>query len=226
MTLTVVVIVALVGSGLLAFVWSQQRRLIYFPSPGPLPSATIDPADRQGCRSRYRRRIAFGRMVFPCAKPRPCPCGGDIQRQCRLPVVARRPRGGTEPTRSVGAVVRLPGLRRQSRSPNRGGFGGRRSGRAGVAGGATGRRPEPDRVLRRIPGRGSRSRAGRAPTACGAGAAVAVHVAGRRRHAALPVAAGAAVADRSLPVDRTDRVGEGAGIGDRRGSRQCRARSR
>jgi len=39
-TLTVVVIVALVGSGLLAFVWSQQRRLIYFPSPGPLPSAT------------------------------------------------------------------------------------------------------------------------------------------------------------------------------------------
>ena len=40
MTLTVVVIVALVGSGLLALVWSQQRRLIYFPSPGPLPSAT------------------------------------------------------------------------------------------------------------------------------------------------------------------------------------------
>src|SRR6478672_7060130 len=39
-TLTVVVIVALVGSGLLALVWSQQRRLIYFPSPGPLPSAT------------------------------------------------------------------------------------------------------------------------------------------------------------------------------------------
>src|SRR6185295_925431 len=39
-TLTVVVIVALVGSSLLGFVWSQQRRLIYFPSPGPLPSAT------------------------------------------------------------------------------------------------------------------------------------------------------------------------------------------
>jgi fermentation-respiration switch protein FrsA (DUF1100 family) len=35
----VVVIVTLVASGLLALVWSQQRRLIYFPSPGPLPSA-------------------------------------------------------------------------------------------------------------------------------------------------------------------------------------------
>jgi uncharacterized protein len=39
-TLTVVVIVTLVASGLLALVWSQQRRLIYFPSQGPIPSAT------------------------------------------------------------------------------------------------------------------------------------------------------------------------------------------
>lgn len=38
--LTVVVaIVAIVASGLVALVWSQQRRLIYFPSPGPVPSA-------------------------------------------------------------------------------------------------------------------------------------------------------------------------------------------
>ena len=37
--LTVVVIVTLVASGLLALMWSQQRRLIYFPSPGPVPSA-------------------------------------------------------------------------------------------------------------------------------------------------------------------------------------------
>ncbi|MGZ5363153.1 MAG: alpha/beta hydrolase, partial [Mycobacterium sp.] len=35
----VVAIVALVASGLLALVWSQQRRLIYFPSPGPVPPA-------------------------------------------------------------------------------------------------------------------------------------------------------------------------------------------
>lgn len=35
----VVVIVTLVATGLLALVWSQQRRLIYFPSPGPVPAA-------------------------------------------------------------------------------------------------------------------------------------------------------------------------------------------
>jgi uncharacterized protein len=34
-----VAIVTLVASGLLAFVWSQQRRMIYFPSPGPVPPA-------------------------------------------------------------------------------------------------------------------------------------------------------------------------------------------
>ena len=46
MTLTVVVIVTLVASGF-ALVWSQQRRLIYFPSPGPVPSAaTISPTGR------------------------------------------------------------------------------------------------------------------------------------------------------------------------------------
>jgi fermentation-respiration switch protein FrsA (DUF1100 family) len=38
-TAVVVAIVTLVGSGLFALVWSQQRRLIYFPSPGPVPSA-------------------------------------------------------------------------------------------------------------------------------------------------------------------------------------------
>lgn len=35
----VVAIVALVASGLLALAWAQQRRLIYFPSPGPVPPA-------------------------------------------------------------------------------------------------------------------------------------------------------------------------------------------
>ena len=36
-----VVIVTLVASGLFAGLWSQQRRLIYFPSPGPVPSAEL-----------------------------------------------------------------------------------------------------------------------------------------------------------------------------------------
>jgi uncharacterized protein len=35
------VIVTLVASGLIALMWSQQRRLIYFPSPGPVQSATL-----------------------------------------------------------------------------------------------------------------------------------------------------------------------------------------
>jgi fermentation-respiration switch protein FrsA (DUF1100 family) len=37
--LSVVVTVVLVASGVFALMWSQQRRLIYFPSPGPVPSA-------------------------------------------------------------------------------------------------------------------------------------------------------------------------------------------
>ena len=35
----VLVIVSLVASGVLALLWSQQRRLIYFPTSGPLPPA-------------------------------------------------------------------------------------------------------------------------------------------------------------------------------------------
>ncbi len=45
--LTVVVTVVLVATGLLALIWSQQRRLTYFPSPGPVPSAaTVLPTGR------------------------------------------------------------------------------------------------------------------------------------------------------------------------------------
>lgn len=45
----VVAIVALVASGVITFIWSQQRRLIYFPSAGPVPSASsVLPAGRDG----------------------------------------------------------------------------------------------------------------------------------------------------------------------------------
>lgn len=45
--LPVVAIVALVASGVITFIWSQQRRLIYFPSAGPVPSASsVLPAGR------------------------------------------------------------------------------------------------------------------------------------------------------------------------------------
>ena len=40
-------IVTLVVSGLLGLLWSQQRRLIYFPSGGPVPpAATVLPGAR------------------------------------------------------------------------------------------------------------------------------------------------------------------------------------
>ena len=46
-TLIVIGIVTLVASGLLGLLWSQQRRLIYFPSAGPLPAAsTVLPGAR------------------------------------------------------------------------------------------------------------------------------------------------------------------------------------
>ncbi len=35
----IVTLVAVVSGGLLSLLWSQQRRLIYFPAPGPVPSA-------------------------------------------------------------------------------------------------------------------------------------------------------------------------------------------
>ncbi|ULE34163.1 alpha/beta hydrolase [Mycobacterium sp. IDR2000157661] len=38
-TVRVLVIVTLVASGLIGLLWSQQRRLVYFPSSDPLPSA-------------------------------------------------------------------------------------------------------------------------------------------------------------------------------------------
>ncbi|MGV0740873.1 alpha/beta hydrolase [Mycolicibacterium sp. XJ870] len=45
--LAVVVTVVLVTTGLLAALWSAQRRLIYFPSPGPVPpAATVLPGGR------------------------------------------------------------------------------------------------------------------------------------------------------------------------------------
>ena len=45
--MVVVAIVTLVASGLLGLLWSQQRRLIYFPSRGPVPpAATVLPGAR------------------------------------------------------------------------------------------------------------------------------------------------------------------------------------
>ncbi len=61
----VVAIVALVASGLLALVWSQQRRLIYFPSPGPVPAAATVLPNGQDVVLNTDDGIRLGAWYFP-----------------------------------------------------------------------------------------------------------------------------------------------------------------
>ncbi|MGV0793857.1 alpha/beta hydrolase [Mycolicibacterium sp. XJ1819] len=64
-TAVVVVIVTLVASGLLGLVWSQQRRLIYFPSPGPVPSAASALPDGRDVVLTTDDGIRLGAWYFP-----------------------------------------------------------------------------------------------------------------------------------------------------------------
>ena len=61
----VVAIVALVASGLLALVWSQQRRLIYFPSRGPVPPAAAVLPNGQDVVLETDDGIRLGAWYFP-----------------------------------------------------------------------------------------------------------------------------------------------------------------
>ncbi|WP_006244534.1 alpha/beta hydrolase [Mycolicibacterium tusciae] len=61
----VAAIVALVASGLLAFVWSQQRQLIYFPSPGPVPPAVAMLPNGQDLVLETDDGIRLGAWYFP-----------------------------------------------------------------------------------------------------------------------------------------------------------------
>jgi fermentation-respiration switch protein FrsA (DUF1100 family) len=63
--LTVVVILTLVASGLIALMWSQQRRLIYFPSPGPVPSAAAVLANGIDVEFETADGIALNAWYFP-----------------------------------------------------------------------------------------------------------------------------------------------------------------
>jgi uncharacterized protein len=62
---TVVVIVTLVTSGLLGLMWSQQRRLIYFPSPGPVPPAAAASPTAQDVVLETEDGIRLGAWYFP-----------------------------------------------------------------------------------------------------------------------------------------------------------------
>ncbi len=91
----VVVIVTLVASGLIALVWSQQRRLIYFPSSGPVPSAaSVMPGGRDvvlGSDDGTR----LGAWYFPVAGGRTAVLvcngnGGDRSLRAELAVALNR----------------------------------------------------------------------------------------------------------------------------------------
>jgi uncharacterized protein len=95
-TLAVVVVtVVLVTSGLLGLMWSQQRRLIYFPSPGPLPpAAAVMPAGRD-VALQTEDGIRLGAWYFPAAGGGPAVLvcngnGGDRSLRAELAAALNR----------------------------------------------------------------------------------------------------------------------------------------
>ena len=69
----VVAIVALVASGLFALLWSQQRRLIYFPSPGPVPQV----AGARDVMLQTEDGIRLGAWYFPAGRSAVLVCNGN-----------------------------------------------------------------------------------------------------------------------------------------------------
>jgi fermentation-respiration switch protein FrsA (DUF1100 family) len=87
----IVVIVTLVASGFFGLMWSQQRRLIYFPSPGPLPPAAAVLPNGQDVVLESDDGIRLGAWYFPVSGGGPAVLvcngnGGD--RSLRAPLAA------------------------------------------------------------------------------------------------------------------------------------------
>jgi uncharacterized protein len=74
----VMAIVVLVASGLVALLWSQQRRMIYFPTPGLPPAATVLPNGRDVVLETDDG-IRLGAWYFPARTPGPAVlvCNGN-----------------------------------------------------------------------------------------------------------------------------------------------------
>jgi uncharacterized protein len=94
---TVVVIVTLVASGLVALMWSQQRRLIYFPSPGPVVSAAAVLPSGRDVVLETEDGIRLGAWYLPVAGggrgPAVLVCngnGGDRSLRAELAVALNR----------------------------------------------------------------------------------------------------------------------------------------
>jgi hypothetical protein len=91
--LTLVVIVTLVASGLIALMWSQQRRLIYFPSPGPVPSAAAVLPTGRDVVLDTEDGIRLGAWFFPGRRGAVLVCngnGGDRSMRAALAVALNR----------------------------------------------------------------------------------------------------------------------------------------
>ncbi|KUI30569.1 hypothetical protein AU195_24940 [Mycobacterium sp. IS-1496] len=91
----ILVIVALVATGALGLLWTQQRRLIYFPAPGPVPSAsTVSPGARDVVL-RTADGLDLGGWYFPTAGRGPGVVmfngnGGDRSMRAALAIALRR----------------------------------------------------------------------------------------------------------------------------------------
>ncbi|MDO3637403.1 alpha/beta hydrolase [Mycolicibacterium arseniciresistens] len=74
-----VLVVTLVVSGLSALAWSQQRRLIYFPAPGPVPSAALVMPDGHDVELATADGKTLGAWYFPgrVAGPVVLVCNGN-----------------------------------------------------------------------------------------------------------------------------------------------------
>ena len=96
--LAVAVIVTLVASGLVALIWSQQRRLIYFPSPGPVPSAAALLPGGRDVELHTEDGIRLGAWFLPAAGgpgPAVLVCNGNAgDRSMRAPLAAALNRMG------------------------------------------------------------------------------------------------------------------------------------
>lgn len=90
------VIVTLVATGLLAVLWSQQRRMIYFPSPGPVPAAAAVLPGGRDVVLQTADGIRLGAWYFPAGSDRAVlVCNGNGgDRSGRAPLAAALVRAG------------------------------------------------------------------------------------------------------------------------------------